>query len=80
LEGCKSRQIATIHDEIHLYFHPDDAHLVQPVVDALEQKRFEVDDYVPLKIELSMGPTWGDMEDCSVSDVVEKLKGMKDGE
>jgi len=77
----RSRQVATIHDEIHFYFDPLDAKYVPTIVDALEKQRFDppnrgANRYVPMKVELSMGDSWGKMQECSVDDVVKKLKRM----
>lgn len=82
-KGKKSRQAATIHDEIHLYLHPEDVDLVPEIVRLLEQQRFEppkwgAATYVPLRVELSQSPrSWAEMHDTTVEQIMDTLRSMK---
>jgi DNA polymerase I len=80
LQGSKSRQVHTVHDEIHFYFHPDDVHLVRPCIKAMETQRFDPPNngtYVPMIAELSIGPNWSERTEVELEEVEDTLRSMK---
>lgn len=83
LTGRKSRQAATIHDEIHLYLHPEDWEIVPQLVEVMERPRFEPPNHgarvlVPLTTEWSMSEgSWGQMKECTIRDIQDKLVSMR---
>ena len=85
LHDRKTRQVATIHDEIHFYWHPDDIDLLQPVIDIMEKRRFDppkigAQTYVPMRMEPLMSKTnWSEFKDATVVEIQEALEELKNG-
>lgn len=76
LKDRKTKQVATIHDEIHFYWHPDDVDLVADIVAALETPRFEIEKgtYVPMRMEPMVGDNWSEFRDSSVKEIEDLLR------
>lgn len=79
LRGRKTKQVASIHDEIHFYWHPDDVDLVPEIIAALEKPRFEIEKgtYVPMRMEpMITDDNWSNFRDSSVDEIQERLRSM----
>lgn len=60
LKGTKSRLVNFVHDEVQIYLHKDELHLVQPIKDAMEEFDFKV----PLVAEVTYSDTsWAKKKD-----------------
>jgi len=82
LQGTKSRQVHTVHDEIHFHLHPDDVDLVPKIVRIMETRRFDPPNkgtYVPMIAELNIGPNWSAMRETTVEEIQNVLREMKHG-
>lgn len=84
LQGHKSRQVHTVHDEIHFYLHPDDVDLVPQIVEIMQRRRFDPPKlrgsvYVPMIAELNIGPNWSEMRETTLEHVQEVLREMQNG-
>lgn len=73
LKGTRSKQIATIHDEAHFYIHENELDLIPKLVAAMETKRFDVPEYVPLVMELGVGTNWGNFIEMTLDDILNGL-------
>jgi len=59
-EGVKSRMLLQVHDELIFEVPPEEMSFVRNMIQELMPTAIELS--VPLKVEIKVGPTWGDLE------------------
>lgn len=80
LAGTRSRIVATIHDEVQVYIHKDELHLLPRLIECMEKERMPADKYpLPMLCELSLTTTnWAEMRDVNhlTEDVITVAREM----
>ena len=59
-QGVKSRMLLQVHDELIFEVPPEEMEVMKGLVQELMPSALELS--VPLKVDLKVGPTWGDLE------------------
>jgi len=72
--NLKSLVINTVHDSVVVDCHPDEIEEVKQVASVClvkaqdeAEKRFGLDKFIPLEVEMSIGNNWMEQEDCNAT-------------
>ena len=70
--GLKSLVINTVHDSVIVDCHPDEIEEVKQIAPTClvkaqdeAEKRFGLEKFIPLEVEMSIGKNWMEQEDCA---------------